>query len=135
MSVLNFKEGTKPIKKIEKFGYDESYIVFATLYLTFRYFYGGWGGGGIHKFRSPMSLCRFKLLNLLYFLRAFSQTLRRYTSLNHLAQVFIHSSIFKFLNRDIIRYLFKLFILCFQAARAVLQNNQQITQMLADLNR
>lgn len=39
--------------------------------------------------------------------RSFSQTLRRYTSLNHLAQ----------------------------AARAVLQNQQQITQMLADLNR
>ena len=38
---------------------------------------------------------------------AFCQTLRRYTSLNHLAQ----------------------------AARAVLQNNAQITQMLTDLNR
>ena len=38
---------------------------------------------------------------------AFSQTLRRYTSLNHLAQ----------------------------AARAVLQNPSQINQMLADLNR
>jgi regulatory factor X 1/2/3 len=38
---------------------------------------------------------------------AFSQTLRRYTSLNHLAQ----------------------------AARAVLHNPPQITQMLADLNR
>lgn len=38
---------------------------------------------------------------------AFSQTLRRYTSLNHLAQ----------------------------AARAVLQNSSQITQMLNDLNR
>ncbi|XP_067943527.1 transcription factor RFX3-like [Watersipora subatra] len=38
---------------------------------------------------------------------AFSQTLRRYTSLNHLAQ----------------------------AARAVLQNSSQITQMLSDLNR
>ena len=38
---------------------------------------------------------------------SFSQTLRRYTSLNHLAQ----------------------------AARAVLQNQQQISQMLADLNR
>ena len=38
---------------------------------------------------------------------AFSQTLRRYTSLNHLAQ----------------------------AARAVLQNPSQISQMLADLNR
>ncbi|KAJ8668157.1 hypothetical protein QAD02_009820 [Eretmocerus hayati] len=38
---------------------------------------------------------------------AFAQTLRRYTSLNHLAQ----------------------------AARAVLQNNNQINQMLADLNR
>ena len=38
---------------------------------------------------------------------AFSQTLRRYTSLNHLAQ----------------------------AARAVLQNPQQINQMLTDLNR
>ncbi len=38
---------------------------------------------------------------------AFSQTLRRYTSLNHLAQ----------------------------AARAVLHNSTQISQMLADLNR
>ena len=38
---------------------------------------------------------------------AFAQTLRRYTSLNHLAQ----------------------------AARAVLQNSSQITQMLTDLNR
>ena len=38
---------------------------------------------------------------------AFAQTLRRYTSLNHLAQ----------------------------AARAVLQNTTQINQMLADLNR
>ena len=38
---------------------------------------------------------------------AFAQTLRRYTSLNHLAQ----------------------------AARAVLQNSHQISQMLADLNR
>ncbi len=38
---------------------------------------------------------------------AFAQTLRRYTSLNHLAQ----------------------------AARAVLQNNGQINQMLNDLNR
>ncbi|KAG8237729.1 hypothetical protein J437_LFUL017864 [Ladona fulva] len=38
---------------------------------------------------------------------AFAQTLRRYTSLNHLAQ----------------------------AARAVLQNSAQISQMLADLNR
>ncbi|KAH7935497.1 hypothetical protein HPB52_008975 [Rhipicephalus sanguineus] len=38
---------------------------------------------------------------------AFAQTLRRYTSLNHLAQ----------------------------AARAVLQNSSQINQMLSDLNR
>lgn len=38
---------------------------------------------------------------------SFSQTLRRYTSLNHLAQ----------------------------AARAVLQNSAQINQMLSDLNR
>lgn len=38
---------------------------------------------------------------------AFAQTLRRYTSLNHLAQ----------------------------AARAVLQNSVQINQMLTDLNR
>lgn len=38
---------------------------------------------------------------------AFAQTLRRYTSLNHLAQ----------------------------AARAVLQNASQISQMLTDLNR
>jgi regulatory factor X 1/2/3 len=38
---------------------------------------------------------------------AFAQTLRRYTSLNHLAQ----------------------------AARAVLQNTAQINQMLMDLNR
>lgn len=40
-------------------------------------------------------------------MNAFSQTLRRYTSLNHLAQ----------------------------AARAVLHNSAQINQMLADLNR
>lgn len=38
---------------------------------------------------------------------AFAQTLRRYTSLNHLAQ----------------------------AARAVLQNSSQISQMVADLNK
>ena len=42
-----------------------------------------------------------------YSVVAFSQTLRRYTSLNHLAQ----------------------------AARAVLQNPSQINQMLNDLNR
>lgn len=52
------------------------------------------------------------LLLLLSFLQvvcvgSFSQTLRRYTSLNHLAQ----------------------------AARAVLQNSAQINQMLSDLNR
>lgn len=40
-------------------------------------------------------------------LGSFSQTLRRYTSLNHLAQ----------------------------AARAVLQNESQINQMISDLNR
>jgi len=39
--------------------------------------------------------------------RALAQILRRYTSLNHLAQ----------------------------AARAVLQNSNQITQMLADINK
>lgn len=74
-----------------------------------------------------MHICNFKLLfDLLYTCNcesclckvlfvclqlgavcAFAQTLRRYTSLNHLAQ----------------------------AARAVLQNTSQINQMLTDLNR
>ena len=48
-------------------------------------------------------LCSFKVSAVV----AFSQTLRRYTSLNHLAQ----------------------------AARAVLQNSSQVSQMLNDLNR
>lgn len=51
----------------------------------------------------PVSLTRCKLAAV----SAFAQTLRRYTSLNHLAQ----------------------------AARAVLQNSSQISQMLSDLNR
>ena len=51
----------------------------------------------------PADITTIKLATV----RSFSQTLRRYTSLNHLAQ----------------------------AARAVLQNQAQITQMLADLNR
>lgn len=51
----------------------------------------------------PPEICRIKLTSVF----AFSQILRRYTSLNHLAQ----------------------------AARAVLQNSSQITQMLNDLNR
>uniref|UniRef100_A0ABD2VWQ9 RFX-type winged-helix domain-containing protein n=1 Tax=Trichogramma kaykai TaxID=54128 RepID=A0ABD2VWQ9_9HYME len=51
----------------------------------------------------PEELMQIKLTAV----SAFAQTLRRYTSLNHLAQ----------------------------AARAVLQNNSQINQMLADLNR
>jgi len=51
----------------------------------------------------PKEIMTIKLATV----RSFSQTLRRYTSLNHLAQ----------------------------AARAVLQNQAQITQMLADLNK
>ncbi|XP_076300054.1 regulatory transcription factor Rfx isoform X3 [Lasioglossum baleicum] len=51
----------------------------------------------------PEEMTRIKLTAV----SAFAQTLRRYTSLNHLAQ----------------------------AARAVLQNSSQINQMLADLNR
>lgn len=57
---------------------------------------------------SAMTGCPEKIVQIkLSAVAAFSQTLRRYTSLNHLAQ----------------------------AARAVLQNNTQITQMLSDLNR
>lgn len=57
---------------------------------------------------SAMTGCPEKIVQIkLNAVSAFSQTLRRYTSLNHLAQ----------------------------AARAVLQNNVQITQMLSDLNR
>ncbi|XP_043211705.1 transcription factor RFX3-like isoform X10 [Amphibalanus amphitrite] len=52
---------------------------------------------------TPAGMVRVKLAAV----AAFAQTLRRYTSLNHLAQ----------------------------AARAVLQNSGQISQMLADLNR
>ncbi|XP_076001934.1 MHC class II regulatory factor RFX1-like isoform X2 [Genypterus blacodes] len=51
----------------------------------------------------PEEMVRIKVVCV----NSFSQTLRRYTSLNHLAQ----------------------------AARAVLQNSAQITQMLSDLNR
>ena len=55
-----------------------------------------------------MADCPEEITNIkLSTVRSFSQTLRRYTSLNHLAQ----------------------------AARAVLQNQQQISQMLTDLNR
>ncbi|XP_059485461.1 DNA-binding protein RFX2 isoform X2 [Neocloeon triangulifer] len=57
---------------------------------------------------SAMTGCPEKIMNIkLCAVSAFAQTLRRYTSLNHLAQ----------------------------AARAVLQNSTQINQMLADLNR
>ncbi|XP_031634493.1 DNA-binding protein RFX2 isoform X1 [Contarinia nasturtii] len=57
---------------------------------------------------SAMTGCPQKIVQIkLSAVSAFSQTLRRYTSLNHLAQ----------------------------AARAVLQNSTQITQMLSDLNR
>jgi regulatory factor X 1/2/3 len=57
---------------------------------------------------SAMSGCPDKIVQIkLQTVSAFSQTLRRYTSLNHLAQ----------------------------AARAVLQNSSQIAQMLNDLNR
>lgn len=56
--------------------------------------------------------CKCYLINTIFIQQvstcsAFAQTLRRYTSLNHLAQ----------------------------AARAVLQNSSQISQMLTDLNR
>ncbi|XP_058790783.1 DNA-binding protein RFX2 [Phymastichus coffea] len=57
---------------------------------------------------SAMNDCPEEMMQIkLTAVSAFAQTLRRYTSLNHLAQ----------------------------AARAVLQNNSQINQMLADLNR
>jgi regulatory factor X 1/2/3 len=57
---------------------------------------------------SAMSGCPDKIVQIkLQTVSAFSQMLRRYTSLNHLAQ----------------------------AARAVLQNSSQIAQMLNDLNR
>lgn len=57
---------------------------------------------------SAMTGCPEKIVQIkLSAVSAFGQTLRRYTSLNHLAQ----------------------------AARAVLQNSTQITQMLSDLNR
>lgn len=52
-------------------------------------------------------LCHLCFLSQVAAASAFAQTLRRYTSLNHLAQ----------------------------AARAVLQNTAQINQMLSDLNR
>jgi hypothetical protein len=54
--------------------------------------------------RSNFVSCSFLQLTAV---RSFAQILRRYTSLNHLAQ----------------------------AARAVLQNSSQITQMLTDLNK
>ncbi|XP_064386998.1 transcription factor RFX3-like isoform X2 [Halichondria panicea] len=57
--------------------------------------------GSLHGY--PSKFVKAKICSVV----AFSQTLRRYTSLNHLAQ----------------------------AARAVLQNPSQISQMLADLNR
>lgn len=57
---------------------------------------------------SAMQGCPDKIVQIkISAVSAFSQTLRRYTSLNHLAQ----------------------------AARAVLQNGSQIAQMLNDLNR
>lgn len=57
---------------------------------------------------SAMTGCPDKIVQIkIAAVSAFSQTLRRYTSLNHLAQ----------------------------AARAVLQNGSQIAQMLNDLNR
>lgn len=57
---------------------------------------------------SAMTGCPDKIVQIkIGAVSAFSQTLRRYTSLNHLAQ----------------------------AARAVLQNSSQIAQMLNDLNR
>ncbi|XP_018309489.1 DNA-binding protein RFX2 isoform X1 [Mycetomoellerius zeteki] len=58
--------------------------------------------------QSAMADCPEEMMQIkLTAVSAFAQTLRRYTSLNHLAQ----------------------------AARAVLQNSSQINQMLADLNR
>lgn len=58
-------------------------------------------------FRRSISLWLVLLSTKVVCVGSFSQTLRRYTSLNHLAQ----------------------------AARAVLQNSAQINQMLSDLNR
>lgn len=64
----------------------------------------------VHSFISFVTVIIFLTMNINFQLGAagaFAQTLRRYTSLNHLAQ----------------------------AARAVLQNSAQINQMLTDLNR
>lgn len=71
-----------------------------------KYFYGN---SLIVKFSHRLSWTTIFLLVLsqVTSANAFAQTLRRYTSLNHLAQ----------------------------AARAVLQNTAQINQMLSDLNR
>lgn len=60
-----------------------------------------WVSSSMTGYPEAAILVRLSVVN------ALAQTLRRYTSLNHLAQ----------------------------AARAVLQNQNQITQMLADLNR
>lgn len=58
--------------------------------------------------RSAMAGCPDKIVEIkITAVSAFSQTLRRYTSLNHVAQ----------------------------AAQSVLQNSSQISQMLSDLNR
>lgn len=57
--------------------------------------------GAVHALQPPRAVLQVGVVS------AFAQTLRRYTSLNHLAQ----------------------------AARAVLQNTSQINQMLSDLNR
>ena len=61
----------------------------------------GWANSTLNEIPRAAFRLKFAAIN------AFSQTLRRYTSLNHLAQ----------------------------AARAVLQNSGQIAQMLSDLNR
>ncbi|KAM3850861.1 DNA-binding protein RFX2 [Vipera latastei] len=61
----------------------------------------GWLMGAMSEFPQPVVQSKVSVVS------AFAQTLRRYTSLNHLAQ----------------------------AARAVLQNTSQINQMLSDLNR
>lgn len=61
----------------------------------------------LHVYFDIWPITLFLVLSQVTSANAFAQTLRRYTSLNHLAQ----------------------------AARAVLQNTAQINQMLSDLNR
>ena len=65
--------------------------------------------------------------------KSFAQTLRRYTGLNHLAQVIR----IKITNGKVTVDELKNILWCsfFKAARAVLQNPEQVNQMLNDLNK